>query len=106
MRDHYLTAQEAAEELGVNTATLYAYVSRGLIHSEPTAGHKRDRRYHRDEIRRLKERKELRRNPTRLMENALHWGAPMLESGITLISDGQLYYRGQDAGGIGYLAHG
>lgn len=31
----YLTAREAAAELGVTLATLYAYVSRGLIGSEP-----------------------------------------------------------------------
>ena len=32
----YMTAKEAAAELNVNRATLYAYVSRGLIRSEPS----------------------------------------------------------------------
>ena len=27
----------------------------------------------------------------------MRWGAPMLESGITLVSDGRIYYRGWDA---------
>jgi citrate synthase len=31
------------------------------------------------------------------MENALHWGTPVMESAITLIADGHLYYRGRDA---------
>ena len=31
----YLTAREAAAELSISPATLYAYVSRGLIRSEP-----------------------------------------------------------------------
>jgi citrate synthase len=96
-KNPYLTAQEAAQELGVSAATLYAYVSRGLIHSESVDGKTRSRRYHRDDIQRLKERKELRRNPVKLVEKALHWGAPVLDSAITLIADGRLYYRGQDA---------
>ena len=32
------SAREAAEELGVSLATLYAYVSRGLIRSESEGG--------------------------------------------------------------------
>ena len=32
----YLSAREAAAELAVSPATLYAYVSRGLIRSEPS----------------------------------------------------------------------
>jgi citrate synthase len=95
-KDQYLTAQEAIAQLGVSAATLYAYVSRGLIRSEPTDGKKRVRRYHREDIQRLKERKELRRNPAKLAEQALHWGAPVLESSITLIANGRLYYRGHD----------
>src|SRR6202007_597395 len=31
----YLSAREAAAELAISPATLYAYVSRGLIRSEP-----------------------------------------------------------------------
>jgi citrate synthase len=95
-KDHYFTAQEATAELGVSAATLYAYVSRGLIRSEPADGKKRVRRYHGEDVQRLRERKELRRNPAKLAEQALHWGAPVLDSAITLIADGRLYYRGHD----------
>ncbi len=80
-KDHYLTAQEATEELGVSAATLYAYVSRGLIRSEPVDGKKRVRRYHGEDVQRLRERKELRRNPAKLAEQALHWGVPVLDAG-------------------------
>ncbi|MGH6974351.1 MAG: helix-turn-helix domain-containing protein, partial [Stellaceae bacterium] len=41
--DDSLTAAEAARALGVTPATLYAYVSRGLIRSERAGG--RARRY-------------------------------------------------------------
>jgi citrate synthase len=95
-RSPYLSAQEAAEELGVSAATLYAYVSRGLIRSEPVDEGKRVRRYHREDVQQLKERKELRRNPAKLAEQALHWGVPVLESALTLIANGRLYYRGHD----------
>ena len=40
-----LTAQEAARELGVSPATLYAYVSRGLLASEPGPDGRRARQY-------------------------------------------------------------
>ena len=90
----YLTAREAAEELGIRPATLYAYVSRGMIRSEGVGG--RGRRYRAEDVRRLKERKERRRDPEAAVEGALHWGTPVLESGITLIDDGRIYYRGHD----------
>lgn len=96
--DRWLTAQEAAVELGVTLATLYAYASRGLLHSEPVPGEPRARRYPREDVLRLKERKELRKEPERAVPKALHWGGtPVLESAITLIEGGRLYYRGRDA---------
>jgi citrate synthase len=92
----YLSAREAAGELGISLPTLYAYVSRGLIRSEATEDKKRTRRYRAEDVRRLKERAEQRRDPSKAAEGALYWGAPVMESGITLISDDRLYYRGRD----------
>lgn len=96
MTRQYLSAREAAEALGVSAATLYSYVSRGLVRSEQTGGG-RARRYHAEDILRLQERRERRRDPARAVESALYWGDPILESAITLISDGRYYYRGRDA---------
>jgi citrate synthase len=93
----YLTARRAAEELGVSLGTLYAYVSRGMIRSEAAGGSRRSRRYRAEDVRRLKERRERRRDPDRVEEGALHWGTPVMESAITLITDDRLYYRGWDA---------
>jgi len=93
----YLLAREAAEELGVSVATLYAYVSRGMIRSEAAGGSGRRRRYRAEDVRRLKERKARRRDPDAVVEDALSWGTPVLESEITLVSDDGLYYRGRDA---------
>jgi citrate synthase len=93
----YLTAGEAAGELGVSLKTLYAYVSRGLIRSEAVGGKRRNRRYRAEDVRKLKERTEQRRDPTRVTESALDWGTPVMESAITLITGGRIYYRGRDA---------
>ncbi len=93
----YLSAREAAGELGVTLPTLYAYVSRGLIRSESAGEGRRARRYRAEDVRRLKEKAERRRDPDRATEGALNWGTPVMESHITLISEGRLYYRGRDA---------
>jgi citrate synthase len=92
-----LTATDASRALGVARSTLYAYVSRGYIRSEATAGRSRERRYSRDDVERLRRRKEGRRDPDNVAAQTLQWGVPILESSITLIADNTLYYRGHDA---------
>lgn len=92
-----LTAAEAARALGVTPATLYAYVSRGLVRSEPGPGPSRARRYAREDIERLRRRAEERRDPAKVATHALAWGVPVLESAITLIAGHAVYYRGVDA---------
>jgi excisionase family DNA binding protein len=52
--EEFLTAQEACEILGVKPATLYAYVSRGILLSY-RQGIKRMRLYRRDQVERLTE---------------------------------------------------
>ncbi|MGA0599273.1 citrate/2-methylcitrate synthase [Caulobacter sp. KR2-114] len=85
MEGDYLSAAEAAERLGVNLQTLYVYVSRKGIRSRPVPG-TRQKQYWREDIERIRRRET-------------HGPAvgPSGESAITLISDGALYYRGQDA---------
>jgi citrate synthase len=93
----YLTAAQAAETLGVTRPTLYAYVSRGQLRSEPVPDRPKDRRYHREDIERLQQLKATRRDPQSAGARGLHWGGPVLESGVTLIDGGRVYYRGRDA---------
>jgi citrate synthase len=93
----HLTARQAADELGVSLATLYAYVSRGMVRSEPAPGESRRRRYARVDVERLKRRREVRSDPSRAAEGSLGWGEPVVESALTLIDGGRLYYRGRDA---------
>src|SRR2546423_3086716 len=93
----WIGAQEASKTLGISRPTLYAYVSRGLVRSTPGAAGARERRYSAEDVERLRTRAEERRDPRKVAERALHWGVPVLESSITLIDDGRLYYRGHDA---------
>ena len=96
-KSSWVEATEAIELLGVSRATLYAYVSRDHIRSEPLPGGTRRRRYSRDDIERFAARTRERRNPEKAAEQALYWGMPVLESAITLIADEKMYYRGHDA---------
>lgn len=94
----YLSADEAAAYLGVSRTTLYAYVSRGLVVSEPWGGSgSRSHRYPVSALDELKARRERRRDPTLGAHGALHWGMPVLDSALTLTADGKLWYRGRDA---------
>ena len=52
MQSTYLTARETAERLGIKRDTLYAYVSRGLLHSVAVPG-SRERGYRAEDVERL-----------------------------------------------------
>ena len=96
MSKEWLSSKEAAQRLGVSSATLYAYVSRGLLRSEGSNG-QRERRYSADDVTLLKRRRDVGRKAESIAANALDFGTPVLESSLTLIEQGRLYYRGWDA---------
>jgi len=85
MADGYITADEAAAILGVRRATLYAYVSRKGVRSQPIPG-SRQHLYWRGDVEALK--------PRARGGEALHRPA---ETNITLVSRDGLFYRGRDA---------
>ncbi len=91
-----LSAAEAVSQLGISLPTLYAYVSRGMLHSISEEG-VRSKRYLHEEVARLAARNSDSRRAGRTAEHAIDWGVPVLESRIALIADGKLLYRGHDA---------
>jgi citrate synthase len=93
----FLTADEAIGLLKIRRQTLYAYVSRGLIRSNGQENDPHRRLYRADDIDALLGRKRRGRTPTRAAQTALDWGLPVLDSALTLVEDGRLHYRGQDA---------
>ena len=91
-----VSAREAAAILDVKLATLYAYVSRGLVRS--VAGpNGRPRRYQRSDIERLAARRDARRGHGAVAAGALRWGEPVLDSSITEITTAGHRYRGHNA---------
>ena len=92
----YLSSAEAAAALGVSRQTLYAYVSRGLLTAQ-SDNKVRESRYLEEEVKRLATQRTRGRKPKEVAKATLSWGLPVLESAITLIEDGRLYYRGHDA---------
>jgi citrate synthase len=83
----FLTAGEAARRLGVKPATLYAYVSRGVLRRDRAADG-RSSLFDSDEVERLARRGRPRR-PVGTADIAV-------ESAITEISGDRLRYRGHD----------
>jgi len=92
----FLTSAEAAQRLGVSRQTLYAYVSRGLLHALPGSD-SRASRYLAEQVEQLAGQRTRGRKPREVARATLNWGLPVLESSITLIEEGQLYYRGRPA---------
>lgn len=92
----FASASEAAKLLDVTPATLYAYVSRGLLRSI-AAPKGRARLYARADLERLKTRSNARRGHTAVAAAALDWGAPVLDSAISRIDEAGPHYRGQSA---------
>jgi citrate synthase len=85
----YVTAEEAAQALGVTVATLYAYVSRKQIRSERIPGSKA-RRYWKADIDRLCGR------DVPVSDGAFEAPVPA-QTAITLITESGLYFRGRSA---------
>jgi len=86
--DLYVSAETAAEMLGVNLSTLYAYVGRKRIRSQPVPGSRRNRYWRADiETSRGRRRGACARAPRGLRR----------ETDITLITELGPHYRGQNA---------
>ncbi|MFI5015277.1 MAG: citrate/2-methylcitrate synthase [Hyphomicrobiales bacterium] len=96
-RDTLIGAGDAASRLGISRATLYAYVSRGLLQARPDPEDPRRSLYSGEDISRFAKHKGRGRKPERIARAALDWGLPALSSRITLIEAGRLFYRGRDA---------
>lgn len=91
-----LSAQDTCRLLGISQATLYAYVSRGLIESRPGPDH-RSRLYLRRDVDRLAQRKRAGRGAARGAAQSLDRGLPVLETRISLIRPDGPHYRGRSA---------
>src|SRR5712675_2374942 len=87
----YLSAREASAELAISPATLYAYVSRGLIRSEPSSD-SRSHRYRAEDVRLLKQRRTPSPEPRGL--RIFDADLPVMDSAIATITEDGPIYRG------------
>ncbi len=96
--DHtlYLTAEEAAEALGVRVASLYAYVSRQKIRSVPVRGSKH-RLYWRDDIERLRAGDAQPGDALAAPADIAPQTGLATETALAFISHDGPFYRGQSA---------
>lgn len=92
----YVALRDAVAMLEVKPATLYTYVSRGWVSRVP-AGRGRGSLYSRADLERLKARHDARAGHAAVAAGALRWGEPVIDSAITAVHEGRLYYRGHDA---------
>jgi citrate synthase len=83
-----MTTEQVARRLGVKPETVYAYVSRGMLHSS-RGGNGRGSWFDPAEVERLAARGSGRRAP--------RTPDPVIRTALTLIQGGRLYYRGRDA---------
>ncbi len=96
MEHDLIRAEEACRILDVSAATLYAYVSRGLLESRPGPDH-RSRCYRREEVERLALSRRAGRGAAGGAAQSLDRGLPVLQTRISLIRADGPYYRGQSA---------
>jgi citrate synthase len=86
----------ATQLLGIKPASLYAYVSRGLVRARSSDHDPRASVYASTDINQLLSRKRAGRARDVIARGAIGWGEPILESAITRVMDGRLVFRGHD----------
>lgn len=95
-RPDYLSADEARRLLGVRAQTLYAYVSRGWIHSVPHP-QRRASMYLRSDVERMRARSLARSGHGAVAASAMDHGEPIIATAITEITPQGPRYRGWSA---------
>lgn len=93
MQSDLLSSQKACEVLGIEPATLYTYVSRGLLKPirQPNSNSNRDRRA---ELESLQVRSSSHGGHAAAAAMAMRWGQPVLNTSITEITPQSPRYRG------------
>jgi citrate synthase len=97
MPAEWISIAEATSLLGVSRATVYAYVSRGLLRSVADQIDPRKSLYLEVQVRALAERSRRDRSRQGIAASSTDWGDPVLLSGLTEVANGRFHYRGLDA---------
>jgi citrate synthase len=97
MSRSWIPRTEVLERLGVKAQTLYAYVSRGRIAARPDPDDPRRSLYAAEDVDRLLDRSAKPAKSGTGGGGTAARGEAVVESALTTVSGGRLYYRGQDA---------
>ncbi|MCX5541204.1 citrate synthase family protein [Paraburkholderia sp. CNPSo 3076] len=92
-----MTQEEACHALGVRKQTLYAYVSRGRIEVRWDPEHASRKLYRASDVAALRKKRDLGRAHKSIAASTMAWGEPIINTRISTITRGRLYYRGHDA---------
>lgn len=93
-RTDWLSAAQAAALLGVRRATLYAYVSRGLVRARRSGTQSV---YAQNDLELLRTRSQARKGHAAVAGGALLWGEPVLDTRVSSVNASGPHYRGQSA---------
>lgn len=93
----WIPRAEALDRLNVKPQTLYAYVSRGRIAARPDPDDPRRSLYAAADVDRLSDRSIVRPRVAPLASGAPARGESAVETAITALADGRVFYRGRDA---------
>jgi citrate synthase len=92
----YLSSDEVMQVLGIRKATLYTYVSRGLVRTIKQPGQKKANLYLKADVDRLRTRvQDSEAGP--VISRSLRYGEPVVQSWICEITPAGPRYRGQPA---------
>jgi citrate synthase len=92
----WLSAEAALALLRVRPQSLYANVSRKRIRVRKDPDDPRRSLYNAVDVQRLAARRG-RPSRERVAAEAVSWGSPVMESGVSTVAQGRLWYRGVDA---------
>lgn len=96
----WVTAEAALARLGTKPQTLYANVSRGRIAAKPDPADPRRSLYSSEDVERLAARQHGRRKAETVAAQSIAWGDPVLNTAISTVIGGRLFYRGEDAAAL------
>ena len=94
---NWMTQEQACAALGVRKQTLYAYVSRGQIEVQSDPHNANRNLYRSADIATLLKKRGLGRARKNIAASTMAWGEPIIDTSISTIVRGRLYYRGHDA---------
>lgn len=93
----WITAEEACNILGVRPATLYAYVSRGLLTARKDVKDARRSLYDAQDVANLRAQHHRPRARREVARTAIGWGEPVLTTAISGLRDGTLWFGDRPA---------